>query len=478
MPARYNKAPKMRPHKLDNITLALDMLEKEAKVKTNFLKSGHLIDHDLKMILGMMWSIILDYAIKGISEGNQSARGGLLLWAKKKTTGYKGVDPPGIDNFTTHWRSGLAFCAIIHKHRPDLLDYNSLDPTNNAANLKLAFDIAEEKCGITKLLDVEDVNVDRPDEKSIMTYVAEYYHYFSKQGHKEISARRALKFLDFARQMSIMQKEYESRARSLVAWHKEATQFFVEAKFGDTLEDAKEKEESLKAFISNERPKKSVERIDVSGYFAEIQTQLKVNGRIAYVPPQELTPDALEASEGELLEAEKRYTRAVRENRFRFIKRAESALSAEKLAEFEESFKHFDKDSSGVLEQEEFKAALVSLSIPFADDAEVGRIFGSVSGGQTTINCDQFVQYLTQIFLDKDTADQVKKAFMDIAQGSDKITPAQLRAAPPMSEEAVQWIMEITGAGENDPIDFAAFIDHQYDSGSGEEKQAEQTSWS
>lgn len=67
MPGKYNKAPKLRPHLLDNITLAIKMLENQANVKTNFLKSEHLADKDLKMILGMVWSIILDYQIKGIS---------------------------------------------------------------------------------------------------------------------------------------------------------------------------------------------------------------------------------------------------------------------------------------------------------------------------------------------------------------------------------------------------------------------------
>jgi len=87
MPPKYNKAPKMRPHKLDNLNLSFAMLE-EAKVKTNFLKTTHLLDKDLKMILGMVWAIILDYAIKGISVEELTAKEGLLLWCRKKTAGY------------------------------------------------------------------------------------------------------------------------------------------------------------------------------------------------------------------------------------------------------------------------------------------------------------------------------------------------------------------------------------------------------
>jgi len=96
----------------------------EAKIKTNFLKPTHLIDHDTKMLLGMVWAIILDFAIKGISEDDTTAKEGLLLWCRKKTAGYRDVDPPSIQNFTGHWRNGLAFCALIHKHQVSTVDCN------------------------------------------------------------------------------------------------------------------------------------------------------------------------------------------------------------------------------------------------------------------------------------------------------------------------------------------------------------------
>lgn len=69
---KHNANPKLRPNKLDNIEIAFKMVD-EAKIKTNFLKHTHLVDHDHKMILGMMWAIILDYAIKGIRYVNISS---------------------------------------------------------------------------------------------------------------------------------------------------------------------------------------------------------------------------------------------------------------------------------------------------------------------------------------------------------------------------------------------------------------------
>ena len=78
----------------------------------------------------------------------------------------------GIQNFSSSWQSGLGFNALIHSHRPDLINFNRLDKNDHLLNLRNAFDIAEKHLGMPKLLDAEDVDVSKPDEKSVITYVA------------------------------------------------------------------------------------------------------------------------------------------------------------------------------------------------------------------------------------------------------------------------------------------------------------------
>jgi spectrin beta len=113
----------------------------------------------------------------------RSAKEALLLWCQIKTADYANVN---VKNFTTSWRDGLAFNALLHKHRPDLINYSQLNKNNPVYNLNNAFTTAENKLGIKSLLDVDDVNRDMPDDKAIMTYVATLYHYFSKMKDDQV----------------------------------------------------------------------------------------------------------------------------------------------------------------------------------------------------------------------------------------------------------------------------------------------------
>lgn len=100
-------------------------------------------------------------------------------WAKKATAGYKDVN---VRDMSVSFRDGLAFCAIIHHYRPDLIDFDSLSKENIFNNNSLAFSTAEKQLGVPALLDAEDMEkYAQPDRLSIITYLAQLHNCFENQ---------------------------------------------------------------------------------------------------------------------------------------------------------------------------------------------------------------------------------------------------------------------------------------------------------
>merc|ERR1712130_85522 len=158
---------------------------------------GEIESGNVKLTLGLVWTLILRFAITGLSEEGLSAKEGLLLWCQRKTEPYDNVD---VKDFSGSFQDGLAFCALIHRHRPDLIDYDKLTSEDKLGNLNLAFDVAKEHLDVPRLLDAEDiVDMPRPDERSIMTYVAQLYQVFSSLDKVETAGRRIGKLADFAK---------------------------------------------------------------------------------------------------------------------------------------------------------------------------------------------------------------------------------------------------------------------------------------
>lgn len=103
----------------------------------------------------------------------------LLEWCKQQTEGYKDVN---VCDLTTSWRDGLAFCALLHRFSPELLEFDDLSKEDALKNNELAFKIAEEKLKVPALLDAQDlVSMKVVDELSVMTYVSMLYKRMNKR---------------------------------------------------------------------------------------------------------------------------------------------------------------------------------------------------------------------------------------------------------------------------------------------------------
>ncbi|KAM5245078.1 nesprin-2 isoform 4-T7 [Hipposideros larvatus] len=191
-----------------NIEHALTFL-KHRSIKLINIHVTDIVDGNPSIILGLIWTIILHFHIEELARTlscdynppslddasvvessstsspakkhskaqerwKMSAKKALLLWAQEQCATYESVS---VTDFKSSWRNGMAFLAVIHALRPDLIDMKSVKHRSNKDNLKEAFKIAERELKIPKLLEPEDVDVVDPDEKSIMTYVAQFLQY-------------------------------------------------------------------------------------------------------------------------------------------------------------------------------------------------------------------------------------------------------------------------------------------------------------
>uniref|UniRef100_A0A8B9DQJ7 Smoothelin n=2 Tax=Anser cygnoides TaxID=8845 RepID=A0A8B9DQJ7_ANSCY len=104
----------------------------------------------------------------------------LLDWCRAKTRGYEHVD---IQNFSSSWSDGMAFCALVHNFFPEAFDYSQLTPQNRRHNFEVAFSSAEKHADCPQLLDVEDmVRMREPDWKCVYTYIQEFYRCLVQKG--------------------------------------------------------------------------------------------------------------------------------------------------------------------------------------------------------------------------------------------------------------------------------------------------------
>ncbi|KAK2859268.1 hypothetical protein Q5P01_003888 [Channa striata] len=111
-----------------------------------------------------------------LRQGSFSQSNQLLTWCQEQTCDYHNV---AVSDLTFSWRSGLALCALIHRFRPDVIDFDSLDKSAVEENTRLGFDVAEREFGISPLMTVEEMlSVEEPDSLSMVMYLSQFYQLF------------------------------------------------------------------------------------------------------------------------------------------------------------------------------------------------------------------------------------------------------------------------------------------------------------
>ncbi|KAM9559764.1 dystonin-like isoform 23-T23 [Salvelinus alpinus] len=282
---------RMRFHRLQNVQIALDYL-KRRQVKLVNIRNDDITDGNPKLTLGLIWTIILHFQISEIHVCGESedmtAKERLLMWSQQMTEGYVGVR---CNNFTTSWRDGRLFNAIIHKYRPDLVDMGRVSAQTSRSNLEQAFGVAE-RLGVARLLDPEDMDVQSPDEKSVITYVSTLYDVFPKvpDGVDGINAN----------DVDIKWVEYQNMVNYLIQWIKHNVGLMSDRAFPNNPVELKALYTQYLQFKENEIPLKETEKSKIKHLYKMLEVWMEF-GRIQL--PQGFHPNDVEKEWGKLIVA-------------------------------------------------------------------------------------------------------------------------------------------------------------------------------
>ncbi|MCJ1343632.1 hypothetical protein MMC31_001828, partial [Peltigera leucophlebia] len=327
---RYASKPKLRVQRFENVNVALDFIKGRGIQMTN-IGAEDVVDGNQKLILGLIWTLILRFTISDINEEGMTAKEGLLLWCQRKTACYDEVE---VRDFSASWNDGLAFCALLDIHRPDLIDFEKLDKNDHRGNMQLAFDIASKEIGIPDLLDVEDVcDVAKPDERSLMTYIAYWFHAFSQMERVENAGRRVEKFVTNMQGAWGMQNSYEQRMRDLLQEIRLQRQEWEVATFKGTYVDAKEQSNEFSLYKRKQKRKWVAEKSELAALLGNIKTKMSTYRLRPYEPPEDLRLDVLDDEWMRLLMAERHRSQIINET-IRDIKNSLRRSFADKANDF------------------------------------------------------------------------------------------------------------------------------------------------
>ncbi|XP_075564316.1 alpha-actinin-2 isoform X13 [Pelecanus crispus] len=342
---------KMRFHKIANVNKALDYIASKG-VKLVSIGAEEIVDGNVKMTLGMIWTIILRFAIQDISVEETSAKEGLLLWCQRKTAPYRNVN---IQNFHLSWKDGLGLCALIHRHRPDLIDYSKLNKDDPIGNINLAMEIAEKHLDIPKMLDAEDVvNTTRPDERAIMTYVSCYYHAFAGAQKAETAANRICKVLAVNQENERLMEEYERLASELLEWIRRTIPWLENRTPEKTMQAMQKKLEDFRDYRRKHKPPKVQEKCQLEINFNTLQTKLRISNRPAFMPSEGKMVSDIAGAWQRLEQAEKGYEEWLL-NEIRRLERLEHL--AEKFRQKASTHEQWAYGKEQILLQKDYESA-------------------------------------------------------------------------------------------------------------------------
>ncbi|KAI9476275.1 MAG: hypothetical protein EXX96DRAFT_596432 [Benjaminiella poitrasii] len=369
----YNKSPSMIFQKMENVNKALDFIKQRGVSLTN-IGAEDIVNKNLKLVLVRM------------------------VRMQRKASCY------GVNN-------------------------------DRHGNTAIAFEAAK-KLNIPQLLDVEDVcDISKPDEKSVMTYVAEYFHAFSAHDEFETAGRRVAKFADVLASVWEMEHQYEQRVRALMESVTFIQKEWENTELSDSYIDAKQKSTAFDIYKSTQKRSWVAEKRDIDALLGNIQTKAKTYNLKPYYPPAGLTLKDLDNTWNTLLQNEAKYHRRINRT-IREIKEGLRKAFAEAANDFQHQLDSISAklvDLEGSLQSQlDIVQGLTNLFEPMQESLEMIEMLDRECNEAHTEENDYTVYSLEDLTFGLDLvkeAVQKKSAFIQnqiVSRNMTNLTPLQL----------------------------------------------------
>lgn len=276
--AQKLKPATARIQQIDNANKALSFV-REQGIKTK-ASAEDIVDGNPIFVLGLVFAVIIKYMkIDEDDAGSSDVKEALSVWLKNKTAGYRDVS---IDNFTKSFHDGLAFNALIHKMRPKLIPYDTLDKTNKIQNLKLALETAAKYCNVEKYLEPEDIA--NLDELGMIVYLYDWYYGVSLLQKQDVAARRIGKLADMTKLHDQMKADYNSGSDALNTWIDSKIKYTSDRTIDNTMGGIRKRLQAFYDYKGNERGQQIVKSLDLAALFDNLALRLKNNKRPPFAP--------------------------------------------------------------------------------------------------------------------------------------------------------------------------------------------------
>ncbi|KAL5106110.1 Spectrin beta chain erythrocytic [Taenia crassiceps] len=276
-----------RVHSLENVSKALDQM-KQLNIHLQNIGPIDIVDGNVHLILGLIWTFILNFQLSRPpfihhlkQESPNEMKNALLRWCQLKTALYPQIN---IANFTSSWRDGLAMCALLHRHRPYLIDFAALASatTTPMSRLSEAFALAKKDFGIPIIVSPADFIACSNDERCVVAIVATWYYRLNEDQEFKKSASRLAVVLDRVVTSERRMMAYVKEVYALRRWMKTNLQYLMEL---SKVDDIKLISSKLARWRENEKEKKVKKSAEIEYAWLQLRTQNLAWGYFLPSPP-------------------------------------------------------------------------------------------------------------------------------------------------------------------------------------------------